>query len=94
MIAETIQQQIGNRAFAMMGATNLVAGHDSLTFKIGRNTKKVTHVMVQLGASDLYSVRFYSVVRRAVGVVAEVSDVGVEQLREVLSDNTGLYLSL
>jgi len=93
-IASTIASQIGNRAFAMMGAKNLVAGDKSLTFKVGTNAKKVTHIVVELEPSDTYTVRFVRVSRGG-AVVSNVSqDVYADSLHTVIQNHTGLYLSL
>jgi hypothetical protein len=94
-IAQTIAEQIGRPAFAMMGAKNIVAGERDLTFKVGANAKKVTHVRVTLDPSDTYSVEFIRVGRNySVTTLASVALVHVEQLRSTIEANTGLYLSL
>jgi hypothetical protein len=100
-----ISAQIGQRAFVMMGATNLLGGESHLQFKIGSNGKKVTHVTVTLTGDDLYTVRFDRVTKigfnaktgattGGVKMLREVESVSVDQLRNVISDNTGMYLSL
>lgn len=104
-VANLIAEQIGHKAFVMMGATNLLASEDHLQFKIGSNGKKVTHVTVTLTSDDLYTVRFDRVTRigfnpktgavtGGVKMLAEVDSVHVDSLRNVISDNTGMYLSL
>jgi hypothetical protein len=104
-VANIIAEQIGNRAFAMMGAKNLLGGPSHLQFKIGTNGKKVTHVTVTLTADDLYTVRFDRVtkigfnaktgaVTGGVKQLQEVERVDVGQLRRIISEGTGLYLSL
>jgi hypothetical protein len=93
-IATTIAAQIGNRAFAMMGAKNLLASERALQFKIGRNAKGVTHVTVTLDPTDTYTVKFDRVRKYVAKPVAEVEGVYVDSLRSVIESNTGLYLSL
>ncbi len=97
-VANTIAQQIGGRAFMMMGAKNKLGDHDSLSFKIGRNAKKVTHITVTLRGDDTYSVDFLRCRReRGVMTTREIAcDEGVynDQLRAVIEAGTGLYLSL
>lgn len=89
----------------MMGAKNLVSGDRFLQFKIGTNGKKVTHVTVALTSDALYTVRFDRVskvgfnartgaVTGGVKMLCEVEGVPVCQLRDIISENTGLYLSL
>ena len=44
-VSQTILAQLGGESFVMTsGATGLVASAESLTFKLGRNPKRVTHV--------------------------------------------------
>lgn len=102
-VAETIAQQIGGRAFTMLGARELIGDTNSLTFRIGRNAQGVSHVRVQLDPSDTYTVQFLKVSRptrrRGVGhierkVLSEVSDVYVEDLRKIIESKTGLYTNL
>lgn len=105
-VAETIREQIGGRAFYMMGAKHLLASADSLTWKIGRNAKSVTHVTVKLTPADTYTVTFARVTSSrynhktgdfrsgSTKTLSEVSDVYVDSLHTVIQDGTGLYLSL
>lgn len=104
-VANTIREQIGHQAFVMMGAKNLLGGDSHLQFKIGANGKKVTHVTVTLTSNDLYTVRFDKVtkigfnaksgaVTGGVKTLQEVEGVDVGQLRRIISEGTGLYLSL
>lgn len=95
-VAMTIAAQIGNGAFAMMGAKNLLSSADSLQWKIGRNAKAVTHITVRLDPSDTYTVIFHRVTKRGLSVVvkAEVAGVYVDSLHAVIESETGLYMNL
>lgn len=104
-VANVIAAQIGNRAFVMMGAKNLLGGESHLQFKIGQNGKRVTHVTVTLTSDDLYTVRFDRVTKigfstktgkttGGVKMLAEVESVSFDQLHSIISENTGMYLSL
>lgn len=93
-IGQIIQQQIGSRAFSMMGAKNLMLLENGLQWKVGRNPRGIIHVMVTLDNSDTYSVGFYKYSRRDPKQIAVVHDVHVENLRTAIESNTGLYLSL
>jgi hypothetical protein len=104
-VANVIAEQIGHRAFVMMGASNLLGGEKHLQFKIGTNGKKVTHVTVTLTSDDLYTVRFDRVTKigfsmktgkttGGVKMLAEVESVHVDQLHSIISEHTGMYLSL
>lgn len=97
-IANEIASQIGNRAFAMMGAKNLVGDEKSLSWKVGRNAKSVTHVTITLDvASDTYQIEFIRCNMRAKvirKVLASFEGVYADQLHQLIEAETGLYLSL
>jgi hypothetical protein len=97
-VAKTIAAQIGAPAFAMMGARDLVGDVDRLTWKIGRNAKRVKAVQVILDtATDTYTVRFLHQKRAPSFEVVELarhSGVYVDMLHEIIESETGLYLSL
>lgn len=96
-VAETIRAQIGRGAFVMMGAKNLIGGDDYLSWKVGRNAKRVTHVTVTLKLTDLYTVEFLRCSLKAKNPreVLEVSE-GIywDQLHAAIEAGTGMYLSL
>jgi hypothetical protein len=96
-IANEIRRQVGPRAFAMMGAKNLLGSEDSLQFKIGRNAKRVTHIRITLDPSDTYRVEFIRVGRAPMFKTTPVADfdgVYADSLHTLIEGNTGLYLSL
>ena len=96
-IAKTIASQIGNRAFAMMGASNLATWGDGLNFKIGRNPSGVTHINISLSPSDTYTVDFLRCNLRAKNirkVLGTFDDVYAEDLHRLIESETGLALSL
>jgi len=92
-IARTIVDQIGNHAFVMMGAVNLVSDERSLTFKV-RGSRLATHVKVELDPSDTYTVTFYKIRKFDVREVGSVGMVYADALRLVIASGTGLALSL
>lgn len=96
-VAEIISQQIGRKAFFMLGAKDLVGSESEkfLQFKIGRNAKSVTHVRVTLTPADTYTVTSYRV-RASKGIpvtktLESVDDVYVENLHDVIESLTGMY---
>ena len=93
-IAHTIQQQIGRRAFFMLGAKNLVGHSDGLSFRVGRNAKGVTHVTVTLLPSDTYRVHFQRVWGTKVTTKADHEGVYVDSLHQIIEAETGMYTSL
>ena len=86
--SQTILAQLGGESFVMTsGATGLIGGADSLTFKLGRNPKRVTHVRVTLTRDGLYDMTFFTT-----GKGPQSRDgVHREMLQEVFGANTGLY---
>jgi hypothetical protein len=91
-VAGTILQQLGgNRFAAMTGARELVAGPNSLRFRIGRNASRIGIVKVVLNGRDLYDMSFY---RRSGEVVNEEEDVYAEDLGRIFTANTGMYTTL
>lgn len=95
-VAETIRQQIGNRAFVMMGAKELVATETSLRFRIGQNSKRITHIHVTLTPDDLYTVEFWRKWNHGLDCVKVAEETGIffDDLRKSFERNTGLYTSL
>jgi hypothetical protein len=60
-VPKTILAQLGGESFVMAsGATGLIGGADSLTFKLGRNPQRVTHVRVTLTRDGLYDMTFFT----------------------------------
>ena len=96
-VAETIRQQIGNMAFLMLGAKDLVGSETEkfLQFKVGRNAKSVSHIRVTLTPADTYTVTAYRM-RRSKGVLESKEldtreDVYVDSLHSVIESLTGMY---
>ena len=94
-VAQTILSQLGgNKFIAMTGASNLGGTENSLSFKIGKNSKKVTHVRIELNANDLYDVKFFNIRGTNIKTVSEFEDVYSENLVELFESETGLFTKL
>jgi hypothetical protein len=93
-IATVIRSQIGNRAFAMMGAKNLFANGPGLQFDVGTNAKKISRIIVTLDPSDTYTVKAYKGRGINTKLASEISGVYADSLNTVIESLTGLYLSL
>lgn len=93
-VANIIAGQIGSRAFKMMGATNFLAGVNYLQFKIGKNSKGVTHITITLCDDDTYQVSFDKVRARLVSNIDIACDVYAESLNQTIELYTNMYLSL
>lgn len=95
-IATEIAAQIGF-GLRMIGAKDLTDCGKGLRFKIMPNTKKVTHVLVELTPMDTYTVTFLKKKRRPsteILTLDVVKDVYVAELKNVISEGTGLALGL
>ena len=74
-IATTVQAQLGRKALFMLGAKELTAIENGLLFKIGRNSKSVSHIEIVLEPSDTYRVRFLRFRAGNVKVLSEHEDI-------------------
>jgi hypothetical protein len=93
-VANTIREQLGRRAFAMMGAKNLFAKGPGLQFDVGTNAKKISRIIITLDPSDTYTVKAYKGRGINTKLVSTTSDVYADSLHTVIESLTGLYLSL
>ena len=97
-VAHEIQRQIGGKAFFMMGAKHLGGTENSLSWKVGKNAAKVTHVTVTLNGLDLYDIEFISCdLKRKEDwrkVLSTSENVYVEDLHSTIERGIQMYLSL
>lgn len=93
-VANTIRDQVGGRALFMLGARDLLGSADSLKFRVARNDKGVTHVVIKLDPSDTYTVEFFAVRGLKCREIASVPFVYADSLNRVIESHTGLRTSL
>ena len=93
---EIILQQLGgNKFIAMTGAKNFGTDRKGgLTFKIGRNSKSVSHVRVRLTSMDLYDMEFLQVRAGKIKIKSKEKGVYADQLGKMFKKNTGLNVRL
>ena len=93
---ETIFRQLGgNRFIAMTGAKNLgTSTKKDLSFSIGRNAKKVTHVHIKLTSMDLYDVEFINMRGAKRKVIKKVRGVYGDMLPKIFKKYTGMNVRL
>jgi hypothetical protein len=91
-VAHTILNQLGgNRFLAMTGAKNLLGRPDGLSFKVGTNAKKVSHVRITITPADLYTVEFMQVRGTQVPKILHTAvQVYADHLQELFTRHTGL----
>jgi len=97
-IAETIRQQIGNRAFMMLGVKTIVCHRDRLVIHLGSGARyggqKVNRCTVILDANDTYTVEVSCVRGLKSTTWGSMCGVYVDSLHRVIERLTGMYLSL
>ena len=95
-IAKTILQQLGgNKFIAMTGAKNLGFTNKGLQMKIGRNSKGVTHVIIELDRGrDLYNIEFVKVRNFKRQTIKKLKGIYADQLGKIFTKYTGLRIRL
>jgi hypothetical protein len=89
--SQTILAQLGGESFVVTsGAAGFVASGESLTFKPGRNPRRVTHVRVTVTHDGLYDLTFFTIGKGP----RSYDGVHGEMLQEVFAANTGLVRDL
>lgn len=92
-IAQTIAQQIGQRAFLMMGTKHKVGDGKSLSFDI-HGCREYSKVRVTLEPSDTYTLEFFKFRSFQITRHHTVDNVYADGLKQCIEHNTGLLLSL
>lgn len=96
-IANTILQQLGGigRLVAMTGAKNFMShAEGGVSFKIGRNAKRVNYVKIMLTPDDLYTVEFMWVTVKKITVKNSTVGAYNDMLHDLFEQATGMYLTL
>lgn len=95
-VAQTIINQIGNKAIAMIGAKNFSATKSSLIFQIGKNPNKITHIEIILTDNDLYDINYYRITHNGLSCkkIACESGIYFDMLTDRIAENTGLLVTL
>jgi len=93
-VATIIRDQIGGKALYMIGAKNLLASENSLSFKIMRNSKGVSHIRITLTPMDEYDMEFLSCRAGTIKTKSEIKGRHFNELCKAIELNTGLYTKL
>ena len=94
-VAETILNQLGGRRFVMMtGSKQFIAGKDSLSFKLSRNSSGANYLRITLTPMDVYNMEFISIRGNSMKTKHEFNDVYCDILTSIFEKTTGLYTSL
>jgi len=90
----TLKQLGGNKFIAMTGAKQFSFGKQGLGFRIGKNSKSINYVRVDLKSNDLYDMEFIRIRGTKIKVVKKVTGVYNDQLQKIFTKHTGLYTRL
>lgn len=93
-VATTIAQQIGVRAFYMLGTRTKLATKNGLLFDLRGSPLGINKVQVNLEPSDTYTVQFWKAGRSVSELAREVDNVYADGLCQCIEHNTGLRTSL
>ena len=88
-----LKQLGGNRFIMMTGAKNFGVGPKGAGFKIGRNSKGVNFVRIDL-KNDLYDMEFFQVRAGKMKLKSKVKQIFADQLQDMFTKHTGMYTSL
>ena len=91
---ETLKQLGGNKFIAMTGAKNFAVGPKGMGFKIGRNSKNINYIRIDLKSTDLYDMEFINIRGSKIKVVKKITGVYNDQLQKMFTKYTGMYTSL
>ena len=92
-----LKQLGGNRFIAMTGAKNFIRDDkkQQISFKIGKNSKGITHVRITLNSMDTYDMEFLSIRGTSMPKVkSKARGVYNDMLQDIFTEHTGLYTSL
>lgn len=96
-VANEIINQLGGagRLKAMIAATNFQYDDNSLNFKF-KGSRKCNVIQITLNSMDLYDIKFnkYSPSKFTLTTAKEVNGIYNDQLKGIIEEYTGLYLSL
>jgi hypothetical protein len=93
-IGKTIYNQLGNKTLFMIGAKNLTVNKKGASFKIMRNSKKITHISIEMNSMDLYDVTFYNCRNYQYKIINKANNIYNDQLNSIIEVNTGLATKL
>ena len=92
-IAKEIRSQLGHKCLYMLGAFNLLAHDDGLSFRI-RGSRKVNYIKITLNALDLYDIEFRVVSVKQNKLVVLHGNVYFDMMHSLIEKETGLYTKL
>ena len=97
-VANEILRQLGGRKFLVMtGAKKLVGdayNGESLSFRVGKNPKGVSAILIKLNGLDLYDIQAYQIRNNQFTEKGRENNVYVEDLQQAFTRLTGINTHL
>ncbi len=95
-IAQTIIDQLGGNKFvAMTGAHQFTHMPSGVTFRIGANAKKVTHLRITLTGDDDYTMEFQSIRGlKPIKMIDHAFEIMADTLASTFARKTGMAVAL
>lgn len=92
---EIIAEQIGHKAFYMLGAKHKAYCNKGkyFIFQIS-GCRKISHIKIELAPWDLYNIVFIKCVKFESKEVKRIDGIYADQLHELIENNTGLATKL
>jgi len=89
--AQEIMNQLGGRKFEMlMGVKSKGIGKDGLILHIGKNPKRISHIIIDLDrGKDLYNLTFGKIYKYQFKIVKKLKGIYVDQLHDMIEKYTG-----
>ena len=89
--AQEIMRQLGGRKFEMlMGVKSKGVGKDGLILHIGKNPKRISHIIIDIDrGKDLYNLTFGKVYKYQWKVTKKLKGIYVDQLHDMIEKYTG-----
>lgn len=78
----------------MTDAKNFGTGKNLISFKIGCNAMRVTHVRITLNSMDTYDMVFFNIRGAKITEVSRAEGVYCDMLRSMFTEHTGIETSL
>lgn len=91
---EILRQLGGNRFIAMTGAKNFSCTDNSFVCQIPMKKDRISHIKITLNALDLYDIELISIWGNELKTVSTFNGAYNDMLQGIISDRTGLALSL
>ncbi len=99
-IGTNIRNQIGNQSLSMLGAKDVYAIENGLSFKV-RGSKKINYIKITLNSMDTYDMEF-GLIRNSekaeagftYKIVNTENGIYDDMLNQIIEKNTGLYTKL